>query len=121
MNAVLRRRLERAARVRDFIRAHKTDGTGEGTALARLEELLQRAEALAAQQRAGLVATRSATLRRRAKRRSAPVNDPGCVAGGGAVGGAGELQTVIHALASYQPFLARLSPPAPARGVAQVG
>ena len=48
MNAVLRRRLERAARVRDFIRAHKTDGTGEGTALARLEELLQRAEALAA-------------------------------------------------------------------------
>jgi len=40
MNAVLRRRLERAARVRDFIRAHKTDGAGEGTALARLEELL---------------------------------------------------------------------------------
>src|SRR5256714_13936780 len=65
MNAVLRRRLERAARVRDFIRAHKTDGTGEGTALARLEELLQRAEALAAQQRAGVVATRSATLQRR--------------------------------------------------------
>src|SRR5437764_7235158 len=65
MNAVLRRRLERAARVRDFIRAHKTDGTGEGTALARLEELLQRAEALAAQQRSGVVATRSATLQRR--------------------------------------------------------
>src|SRR5438477_6748565 len=59
MNAALRRRLERAARVRDFIRAHKTDGTGEGTALARLEELLQRAEALAAQQRSGVVATRS--------------------------------------------------------------
>ena len=65
MNAVLRRRLERAARVRDFIRAHKTDGAGEGTALARLEELLQRAEALAAQQRAGVVSTRSATLQRR--------------------------------------------------------
>jgi len=65
MNAVLRRRLERAARVRDFIRAHKTDGAGEGTALARLEELLQRAEALAAQQRAGVVATRSAALQRR--------------------------------------------------------
>ena len=48
MNAMLRRRLERAARVRDFFRAHKTDGAGEGTALARLEELLQRAEALAA-------------------------------------------------------------------------
>ena len=65
MNAVLRRRLERAARVRDFIRAHRTDGAGEGTALARLEELLQRAEALAAQQRAGVVATRSATMQRR--------------------------------------------------------
>jgi len=61
----LRRRLERAARDRDFIRAHKTDGAGEGTALARLEELLQRAEALAAQQRAGVVATRSATMQRR--------------------------------------------------------
>src|SRR2546422_8339955 len=65
MNAVLGRRLGRAARVRDFIRAHRTDGAGEGTAVARLEELLQRAEALAAQQRAGVVATRSATMQRR--------------------------------------------------------
>ena len=70
MNAVLRRRLERAARVRDFIRAHHTDGAGEGTALTRLEELLQRAEALAAQQRAGVVATRSATLQREELRRA---------------------------------------------------
>ena len=69
MNAVLRRRLERAARVRDFFRAHKTDGAGEGTALARLEELLQRAEALAAQQQTGVVATRSATLQRDKLRR----------------------------------------------------
>jgi hypothetical protein len=64
MNAVLRRRLERAARVRDFLRAHRTEGAGEGTALARLEELLQRAEALASQQRAGVVTTRSATMQR---------------------------------------------------------
>ena len=39
MNATLRRRLERAVRVRDFIRAHRTDGAGEATGLTRLEEL----------------------------------------------------------------------------------
>src|ERR1041385_4569901 len=64
MNAQLRRRLEMAGRGREFLRAHKTDGVGEGLGLAKLEELLQRAEVLAAQQRAGLVATRSATNRR---------------------------------------------------------
>ena len=62
MNATLRRRLERAVRVRDFIRAHRTDGTGEATALTRIEELIQRADVLAAQQRAGVVASRAATL-----------------------------------------------------------
>ena len=64
MNAVLRRRLEAAVRVRDFLRAHKTDGVGEGLGLAKLEELLTRAEALEAQQRAGIVATRSSTQQR---------------------------------------------------------
>jgi len=64
MNASLRRRLERAVRVRDFIRAHRTDGAGEATALTRLEELIQRADVLSAQQRAGVVATRAATLQR---------------------------------------------------------
>src|SRR5689334_13370600 len=64
MNATLRRRLERAVRVRDFIRAHRTDGAGEATALTRLEELIQRADVLAAQQRAGRVATRAASLQR---------------------------------------------------------
>jgi len=64
MNATLRRRLERAVRVRDFIRAHRTDGAGEATALTRLEELIQRADALATQQRAGVVATRAATVQR---------------------------------------------------------
>jgi hypothetical protein len=64
MNATLRRRLERAVRVRDFIRAHRTDGAGEATALTRLEELIQRADVLAAQQRAGRVATRAASMQR---------------------------------------------------------
>jgi hypothetical protein len=70
MNAMLRRRLERAARVRDFIRAHRTDGAGEATALTRFEELMQRAETLAAQQRAGVVATRAATMQRDKLRRA---------------------------------------------------
>ena len=70
MNAMLRRRLERASRVRDFIRAHRTDGVGEAAALARLEELVQRADALAAQQRAGVVASRASTLQRDDLRRA---------------------------------------------------
>ncbi len=70
MNAVLRRRLEMAVRVRDFLRAHKTDGVGDGTAVTRLEELVRRAEALVAQQQAGRVATRSSTVRRGEVRRA---------------------------------------------------
>jgi hypothetical protein len=70
MNAMLRRRLEMAVRVRDFLRAHKTDSVGDGTALTRFEELVERAEALAAQQRSGVVATRSATLQREQLRRT---------------------------------------------------
>src|SRR6266699_3696891 len=70
MDARLRRRLEMAVRVRDFLRAHRTDGVAEGTALARLEELVQRAEVLAAQQRAGIVATRAATEMRAEVRRA---------------------------------------------------
>ena len=61
MDARLRRRLEMAVRVRDFLRTHRTDGVAEGAALARLEELVERAEVLAAQQRAGIVAARAAT------------------------------------------------------------
>jgi hypothetical protein len=65
MNAQLRRRLEMAGRVRDFFRAHKTDGVGEGLGLAKLEELITRAEVLDAQQRAGLVVSRSSAKQRR--------------------------------------------------------
>ncbi|HMG19624.1 MAG TPA: hypothetical protein VK573_12935, partial [Gemmatimonadales bacterium] len=69
MNAVLRRRFEMAARVRDFLRAHRTEGV-EGAALVRLEELLNRAEVLAAQQRAGVVATRASAGKRAEVRRA---------------------------------------------------
>jgi len=71
MLAVLRRRLEMAVRVRDFLRAHRTEGLqgAEATALARLEELITRAEALAGQQRAGLVARRGSTEQRAGVRR----------------------------------------------------
>ena len=71
MNAMLRRRLERAVRVRDFLRAHRTDGTGpDASALARLEELITRADALAAQQRAGVVAAQGSVDQRVKVRRT---------------------------------------------------
>ena len=70
MKAQLRRRLEMAVRVRDFLRAHRTAGVPEQAALARLEELVQRAEALVGQQRAGVVAARSATEHRAQVRRA---------------------------------------------------
>jgi high-affinity Fe2+/Pb2+ permease len=59
-----------AERVRDFLRAHKTDGVGEGLGLAKLEELLQRAQVLAAQQRVGVATTRQATKQRNEVRRA---------------------------------------------------
>jgi hypothetical protein len=70
MDGRLRRRLEMAVRVRDFLRTHLTDGVAEGTALARLAELVQRAEVLAGQQRAGILATRAATVMRGEVRRA---------------------------------------------------
>src|SRR6266511_3204705 len=70
MNAQLRRRLEMAGRVREFLRAHKTDGVGEGLGLAKLEELIQRAEVLASQQRAGLVTALSTSTHRKTLRRA---------------------------------------------------
>ena len=69
MNAQLRRRLEMAARVRDFLRAHQMDGVGEGLGLAKLEQLLERAENLATQQRTGVAAERSAAKERQQVRR----------------------------------------------------
>ena len=65
MDKVLRRRLEMAERVRDFLRSHPTDGVGEGLGLAKLEQLLQRADALVKQQKAGFAMTRAASKQRR--------------------------------------------------------
>lgn len=70
MNIQLRRRLEMAARARDFLRAHRTEVESEKTALARLEELLERSEALDAQQQTGLEATRLAVVKRDDLRRT---------------------------------------------------
>ena len=67
MNAVLRRRIEMAERVRDFLRAHRTEG--DETTLGRLEALLERVDVLALQQRAGLVEMRASTTRRARVRR----------------------------------------------------
>lgn len=70
MNAVLRRRLDMAGRVRDFLRAHKTDAVGEGLGLAKLEELIERAEALDTQQRSGVVGARESVKHREGLRRA---------------------------------------------------
>jgi alkyl sulfatase BDS1-like metallo-beta-lactamase superfamily hydrolase len=69
MNAQLRRRLEMAARVRDFLRAHQMDGVGQGLGLAKLEQLLERGENLATQQRTGVAVARAATKQRQEIRR----------------------------------------------------
>jgi len=70
MLAVLRRRLEMAMRVRDFLRAHRTDGLegAEAAAVARLEELIRRVEALETQQQAGLDSQRESAAQRAAVR-----------------------------------------------------
>jgi hypothetical protein len=70
MKAMLRRRLERAMRVRDFLRAHKTEDVAELAALVRLEELITRAEALAGQQLGGLIIERAAAAQRERVRRA---------------------------------------------------
>ena len=70
MRTDLRRRLEMAVRVRDFFRTHQTEGATQDGAVAKLEQLVQRAELLAAQQRAGVVTTRGATEQRAEVRRT---------------------------------------------------
>ena len=70
MRTDLRRRLEMAVRVREFFRTHQTEGATQEGAVARLEQLVERAEVLAAQQRAGVIATRGATERRAEVRRA---------------------------------------------------
>lgn len=65
----MRRRLEMAERVRDFVRAQQLEGVGADLGLAKLEELLQRAQALSGQQQGGVATSRAATRQRQAVRR----------------------------------------------------
>lgn len=96
MNAVLRRRLEMAARVRDFLRAHRTDGAGDGTAVAKFEQLVERAQALAGQQRAGVVVTRSATVQRNDLRRALQTKLLRYLAAVGAVAAKGNVELAMQ-------------------------
>jgi hypothetical protein len=59
-----------AVRVRDFFRTHQTPGVTQQGAVTRLEQLVQRAETLASQQHAGVVATRGAVEQRAELRRT---------------------------------------------------
>jgi hypothetical protein len=70
MNAQLRRRLEMAARARDFLRAHQMEGVGQDLGLTRLEQLLEHAANLATQQRTGVAVERAAVKQRQELRRA---------------------------------------------------
>lgn len=65
MNGEVSVKLDTAAMVRDFLRAHPLEGTSYITSLARFEELLERAEELASQYRAGVIMARAASAQRR--------------------------------------------------------
>jgi hypothetical protein len=59
-----------AERVREFLRTHQMDGVGEGLGLAKLEELLERANVLAEQQQLGVAVARQASQHRQEVRRA---------------------------------------------------
>lgn len=69
MKATIRRIIEMGNRVLEFSRAHPDPSPGYSAALARLEKSLAEAEVLAARQRDGINAVRSATTQKRALRR----------------------------------------------------
>ncbi|HEV2084406.1 MAG TPA: hypothetical protein VGR09_04940 [Gemmatimonadales bacterium] len=62
MNFDIRRKLDMAGRVRDFCRTHGGQNPGHTDAVARLEERLARAEALAKQEVAGRLAVAGAVV-----------------------------------------------------------
>ena len=70
MNSMVRRKLDMASRVREFTRAHAGSDPGYPTVLARLDELLPRAEAIAARQYQGRVAARGPQAGRMELRRA---------------------------------------------------
>ena len=69
MRTEIRRKLEMAARVREFILAHSSTESSYAPVLARLEERLKRAGAIAARQHDGLAAARAARAHREELRR----------------------------------------------------
>jgi hypothetical protein len=69
MKRSVRKRLEMAVRVRDYMRAHPSTDANFAAVLARLEELIARLETLAKQQQEGTVAAHASTVRRKALRR----------------------------------------------------
>jgi hypothetical protein len=87
MNAQLRRRLEMAARARDFLRAHQMEGVGQDLGLTKLEQLLEHAENLATQQRVGVAVERSAVKQRQELRRALQPRILGYLSAVGAVVG----------------------------------
>jgi hypothetical protein len=69
MDTIVRRKLEMAARVREFCRAHASTEPGYAPILARLEDRLTKATAIAAREQEGRVAARGARNHRRELRR----------------------------------------------------
>ncbi len=69
MDRIVRRRLEMAARVRDYCRAHPSTDASFVAALTKLEELIARLEALAMQEQGGFFTTHASAVRRRELRR----------------------------------------------------
>ena len=64
MNTKIRRKLDMAARVREFVRGHVASELGYTPVLARLDDLLGRAETILGRQHDGRVAARGARARR---------------------------------------------------------
>ncbi len=69
MESVVRRKLEMAARVREFMRAHASGDTGVFPGLAQFEETLMRADEIAAREQEGRTAERAARAQRKELRR----------------------------------------------------
>jgi hypothetical protein len=70
MNTDARRKLDMAARVREFARAHAATEPGYAPVVTRFDELLAKAEAILARQHQGRVAARGARAHRRELRRT---------------------------------------------------
>ena len=65
MRNEVRRKLDMAARVREFVRSHSATESSYAPVLVRLEERLTRADAIAARQHAGQIAAKGARARRK--------------------------------------------------------